>query len=209
VDFWVGWSFGYCMETDKKITLIFGKTGSGKSYLAEKLIENEQRLVIFDVMSEYRNGVAFGPENYNEFLEFWRKVYRGRFRLIYRPIKPKDEIEQIGELVYVLGDCCFLIEEIDCYSSPYQISDNFAAIIQRGRHENIKLVGITQRPFGIHRLLTSQAKEIYIFSTNEPRDRDYLKSLLGQEIEPKLDALEQYQYVKWQDGIEGLEIGKA
>ena len=194
---------------EKKITLIFGKRGSGKSYLADKLIENEPRLIIFDVMSEYTNGVVFGVENYDMFLEFWRKVYQYRFRLIYRPIKPADEVEQIGELVYTLGDCCFLIEEVDCYCSPYQISDNFAAIIQRGRHKNIKLIAITQRPFGIHRLLTSQAKEIYVFNTNEPRDREYLRILLGQGIDSKLDSLKQFEYVYWQDGKDDLEIGKA
>lgn len=195
--------------SEKKIILIFGKRGSGKSYLAKKLLEVEPRLVVFDTMSEYENGIVFGVENYEEYLIFWRQVYRDRFRIIYRPIKPAEEIEQIGELVYVLGNCCFLIEEIDCYCSPYQISDNFAAIIQRGRHKNIKLIGITQRPFGIHRLLTSQAKEIYIFNTNEPRDREYLRILLGQEIDSKLDALKQFEYVHWQDGKEGLEIGKV
>jgi len=195
--------------TEKKIILIFGKRGSGKSYLARKLIEAEPRLIVFDTMSEYENGVVFGIENYDEYLKFWRQVYRDRFRIIYRPIKPAEEIERIGELVYTLGNCCFLIEEVDCYCTPYQISDNFAAIIQRGRHKNIKLFAITQRPYGIHRLLTSQAKEIYIFNTNEPRDREYLRTLLGQEIEAKLDALKQYEYVHWQDGREGLEIGKA
>jgi len=82
--------------SEKKITLILGKRGSGKSYLANKLIENEPRLVIFDVMSEYKNGVVFDAENYDLFLEFWRKVYVGRFRIIYQPIKPDDEIEKIG-----------------------------------------------------------------------------------------------------------------
>ena len=195
--------------TEKKITLIFGKRGSGKSYLTIQLIEKEYRIVVFDTMSEYERGVVFGTEEYNQCLEFWRKVYCHNFRMIYRPIKPAEEIEQIGELVYALGNCCFVVEEIDCYCSPYQISDNFAAIIQRGRHKNIKLIGITQRPFGIHRLLTSQAKEIYVFNTNEPRDREYLRILLGQEIDSKLDALKQYEYVHWQDGKEGLEIGKA
>lgn len=195
--------------TEKKVILIFGKRGSGKSYLAGKLIENESRLVVFDAMSEYENGVVFGTEDYSEFHEFWREVYRGRFKLIYRPISPQMEIGRICELVYCLGNCCFLVEEIDCYCTAYQISDSFAAVIQRGRHKNITLIGITQRPYGINRLLTSQAKEIYVFNTNEPRDREYLRTLLGQEIEPKLDALKQYEYVHWQDGKEGLEIGKA
>jgi len=195
--------------TEKKVKLIFGKRGSGKSYLAEKLIREERRLVVYDVMSEYTNGIVYGTETCGKMMEFWLRVYQDRFRLIYRPIKPLEEIETLSDLIFELGDVCFLVEEIDCYCSAYKISDSFASIVQRGRHKNITLIGITQRPFGIHRLLTSQAKEIYIFSTNEPRDREYLRTLLGQEIEGKLDALEQYQYVKWEDGKEGLEIGRA
>jgi len=194
---------------EKKITLIFGKRGSGKSYLADKLIENENRIVVFDVMSEYTNGVVFGTEDFDQFIEFWRKVYCHKFRLIYRPIKPIEEVERIGELVYTLGGCTFLCEEIDCVCCTNRISDNFAAIIQRGRHKNITLIGITQRPFGINRLLTSQAKEIYVFNTNEPRDREYLRILLGQDIDSKLDSLKQFEYVYWQDGKDELEIGKA
>ena len=195
--------------TEKKIILIFGKRGSGKSYLAGKLIENQPRLMIFDTMSEYEDGVVFGTEEYEQFLEFWRQVYRRQFRMIYRPIKPDAEIEQICDLVYTLGNCCLLVEEIECYCTAYQISDAFAAIVQRGRHKNITLIGVSQRPYGINRLLTSQAKEIYVFNTNEPRDREYLRTLLGQEIEAKLDSLKQYEYAHWQDGKEGLEIGKA
>lgn len=195
--------------SEKKITFIVGKRGSGKSYLAGKLIEAETRLVVFDTMGEYTNGVVFGPENYHDFLEFWRRCYRGNFRLIYQPLNPAEEIDRIADLVYYVGNVCFLVEEVDAFCGPYQISDAFAAVIQRGRHKNITLIGITQRPFGVNRLLTSQAKEVYVFSTNEPRDREYLRNLLGQEIEAKLDQLEQYQYVSWQDGTEGLSVGKA
>jgi len=193
--------------TEKKIILIFGKRGSGKSYLANKLIENEQRLLIFDTLSEYTEGVVF--EDYEKFAEFWRLIYQHPYRLIYQPLKPDQEIEQIAELVYTIGDIRFVVEEIDCYCTAYQISESFAHVVQRGRHKNITLIGITQRPYGIHRLLTSQAKEIYVFSMNEPRDREYLRTLLGQDIESKLDSLKQYEYVKWTDGKEDLEIGRA
>jgi len=195
------------MPVEKKIILIFGKRGSGKSYLAKKLIENENRLVIFDTLSEYNSGVVF--DDYKAFAEFWLRIYQHPFRLIYRPLNPDAEIDNVAELVFSLGQVCFIVEEIDCYCSAYQISDHFAHIVQRGRHRDITLIGITQRPYGIHRLLTSQAKEIYVFNTNEPRDQEYLRTLLGQGIEDKLDQLKQYEFVKWMDGKEGLEIGKA
>ena len=193
--------------TEKKIILIFGKRGSGKSYLANKLIETESRLIIFDTLSEYTGGVVF--EDREKFFEFWRSHYRRPHRLIYQPLQPDREIEEIAGLVYALGDITFVVEEIDCYCTSFQISESFAHVIQRGRHRNITLIGITQRPYGINRLLTSQAKEIYIFNTNEPRDRDYLKTLLGQEVEIKLDQLKQYEYIYWQDGAEELKIGRA
>jgi len=195
--------------TEKKITLIFGKRGTGKSYLANKLILSERRLLIYDTLSEYEAGVIFDTEHAEQFKEFWRHVYRRNFRLVYRPLNPEQEIDEIAELVFALGDMTFLVEEVDCYCTSYQISDAFAHIIQRGRHKNISLIGVTQRPFGINRLLTSQAKEIYVFGTNEPRDRDYLKLLLGEQIEPKLDELKQYEYVRWSEGKPDLEIGKA
>jgi len=193
--------------SEKKIILIFGKRGSGKSYLANKIIAHEKRLLIFDTLSEYTNGIVF--EDREKFLMFWGAHYRLPYRLIYRPLQPDQEIEEIAALVYAIGDITFLVEEIDCYCTSYQITESFAHIIQRGRHNNITLIGVTQRPYGIHRLLTSQAKEIYIFSTNEPRDREYLRTLLGQEIEPMLDRLEQYQYLHWKDGDTNIEIGKA
>lgn len=192
---------------EKKIIPIFGKRGSGKSFLVKKLIESEKRLLIFDTLGEYTNGVVF--EDPRKLLEFWRNVYRKSFRLIYRPLNPQEELDPLAELVFDLGNMTMVIEEIDCYCTPYEISDAMAHIIQRGRHQGITLIGVTQRPFGIHRLITSQAKEIYVFNTNEPRDRDYLRMLLGTEIDAKLDALQQYQYVKWTDGKEQLEIGKA
>ncbi|GAF68885.1 unnamed protein product, partial [marine sediment metagenome] len=135
---------------EKKIKLIFGKRGSGKSYLAKKLILAEPRVFIFDTIGEYTDGVVF--DNYEKLLAFWQDHYRGNFRLIYRPLKPDREIDWICKLVFALGDVCFVVEEIDCYCTAYDISDNFAHVIQRGRHKNISLIGITQRPYGIHRL---------------------------------------------------------
>lgn len=197
------------MNTEKKVILIIGKRGSGKSYLVQKMITNCRRLLIYDIMSEYNDGIVFGTETYRDLCTFWLMVHKRGFRLVYRPIQPKKEIADLASAVFALGDMTFVVEEIDSVCTAYDLPETFSRLIARGRHRNITLIGVTPAPFGIHRDLTRQAKEIYVFNTKEPRDRDYLRNLLGQEIESKLDALEKFQYVKWEDGKDQLEIGKA
>jgi energy-coupling factor transporter ATP-binding protein EcfA2 len=199
------------MQDEKKIILVIGKRGSGKSYLVKKLIENETRLLVYDVMSESNPpyfGVTFLTEEKNQFTWFWRQFYKRDFRLVYRPINPKAEIDWIAQCVFALGNMTFVCEEIDSFCTSYDMPESFRYIVQRGRHKNITLIGVTPAPFGINRDLTRQAKEIYVFNTNEPRDIQYLKDLLGNEIEKKIGELKLYEYVKWTDGA-GFEPGKA
>lgn len=195
--------------TEKKITIVIGKRGSGKSYLVKKMIADEKKLFIWDLMSEYEQGVIFEQETLTKMCQFWQDHYRRPHRIIYRPLNPKAEMDFIAGCIYSLGDITFVVEEIDAICSTFDMPEVFHAIVQRGRHKNITLIGVTPAPYGIHRNLTRQAKEIYVFNTNEPRDIQYLSNLLGVAIADKIQNLNQYEYVLWQDGIEGYTIGKA
>jgi len=197
------------MTTEKKIQLVMGKRGSGKSVLVKYLIRNVNRLVIYDIMSEYVEGVTFDETELCQLGLFWGQVYKQGFRLIYRPMIPKTEIEWIAEAVFALGDLTFVVEEIDSICTPFDIPLPMQAIIQRGRHKNVEMIGVTPAPFGIHRDLTRQAKDIFIFKTTEPRDVQYLQRLLGSRIEHKLAALEQYEFIHWSDGVENVRVGKV
>jgi hypothetical protein len=191
---------------EKLISLIFGKRGSGKTYLATHLTQTEHRLIVFDTLGEYTNGVIF--DDLKDLAEFWLNRARGNFRLVYRPLQPEADFEKICCWIWLCGNLTLLVEEIDTFGSPQKIGRYFAHIVQRGRHRNITLIGITQRPYGIHRLLTSQAKEICVFSTNEPRDLDYLRDLLGgNEIENLIKGLNQFEFVRWREGE--LKVCKA
>ncbi len=101
-------------------------------------------------------------------------------------------------MVYSVGDCVFLIEELDTFCSPYEFSVEFANIIQRGRHRNIDFIGISQRPYGINRTISSQCKEIITFQQSEPRDITFLSMYIGKNVEAVRD-LGQYEYLYWAD----------
>ena len=65
-----------------------------------------------------------------------------------------------------------------------------------------------QRPYGVDRIVTAMANEVYVFKTDEPRDVQYLRERLGDGIVEKLAALEQYQYVLQKDHSSEFVIGK-
>lgn len=196
------------MATEKKIQLVIGKRGSGKSWLVKFLTRDSKRLVVYDIMSEYTDGVTFEDTEKKELGDFWRQVYKQDFRIVYRPMQTKTEIEWLAEAIYTLGNLTFIVEEIDSICTAWEIPQWMQAIIQRGRHRNIEMIGVTPAPFGIHRDLTRQAKDIFVFKTNEPRDMQYLRQLLGESIEEKLTALEPYQFIHWSEGIENVRVGK-
>ena len=190
---------------EKKVILILGQRGSGKSYLAGEMLACYSRYLIYDTLGEYSRGVIF--LSLAELKAFWGKTYSGNFRLIYQPVNPIEDFDEVCDLVYELGDMMFLVEEIDTFCSSQTISTSFANIIQRGRHKDITLIGVSQRPYGINRLITSQAKEIYSFLHREPRDVDYLKFFIGSEAE-RVRSLPRYHYLLWQGG-KGIIIRKG
>ncbi|MBA7495392.1 hypothetical protein ES702_05974 [subsurface metagenome] len=183
--------------SEKKVSLILGKRGSGKSYLVKKILQKNKHFVVFDTLGEYTDGVTF--QELPKLLEFWEKFIDKNFRLIYQPLRPKEEFEDICRLVWACGDLTFVVEEIDTFCGSFDLPEHFAHIIQRGRHKDITLIGISQRPYGINRLLSSQAKEMCIFNTTEPRDLDYLKNYIEQGGVEQLKNLKEYQYLKWKD----------
>jgi len=193
---------------EKLIKLIMGKRGSGKSYLAKKMIQAASRLLVYDPMGEYFGGVVV--DDFLELRDFWLKVYRGRFRIIYRPIDAEAEFAPICRLAWACENLTFLIEEVQTFCNPRSICTDFKAIIAKGRKKEIEVIGVTQRPAEISKLLTSQAKEMYIFNTTEPNDIEYFKNTFGSEFVEKMSALQQYEFVKWTDvQTDALTISKV
>jgi len=194
-------------DIEKIIELIFGKRGSGKSYLAQKMIQQHSRYLIYDTLNEYTDGVVI--QSLAELSNFWAKVYRKPFRIIYQPLDPELEFDKICSQVWLCENMTFLVEEVDRYARPLAMSLAFKEIIQRGRHRDITFIGVTQRPHGVDKLITSQAKAMYIFNTTEPRDIKYFQEVVGEGVVEKFADLKQYEFVKWQDGTDELEIGRA
>lgn len=189
------------------ISLIVGKTGSGKTVKALNLIADRKRLLIFDTLGhDYSDGVIF--YDIEKLKEYWLKVYRGDFRLIYRPLNELPEFDEICRLAYQCGNLTLVAEELDIFAQPQKIELGFRQILKRGRHNDIRFIGITQRPYGIDRTITSQATAIYIFRVDEPRDIKYLCERVSEKVDAGLAMLKEYEYMECTDRSDELVIKK-
>jgi len=189
------------------IKLIVGKTGSGKTVKCLNLTKDAERVIYFDTQGkDYVDGVMF--YNLDDLSRFWLKVYRRRFRLIYRPLDPMQEFEEICRLAFACGKLTIVAEELPSLCGSQVIGPELRKVIFRGRMQDIRFIGLMQRPIGIHRDITSQATEIYIYNIDEPRDIKYFTDRIGQNIEERIRALEPYQYLHWLDGAEQIDKGK-
>lgn len=195
--------------TESKVTLILGKRGSGKSFFLKKILSAERRFLVYDTLGEYSDGVVF--TEFEDLGRFWKDHIFGQFRLVYQPLRPQEEFEKVCNLVYICGGMVFAAEEIDTFCRPNEISLEFANVIQRGRHKAIDFYGISQRPYGINRIISSQAKRIITFQQSEPRDLDYLSMYIGKELSEKVRDLDRFCFLDWNSsgdiGIKKYDLG--
>jgi len=158
------------MDPEKAITLFYskrgriisGRRGCGKTSLAKKFCQDYWRIIYYDPLGEYTEGVYF--EDLQKFESFWADVQRrrpnGNFRIIFRPADPEGEFELICELVNKHKDLFFLVENLDRYCEPY-ISLPLKKLIRNGWEHQIELIATTENPQAIDKLLTRDAEQIY------------------------------------------------
>lgn len=185
---------------EKKIILVIGQRGTGKSTIARQLIKDVKRLLIYDTLGrDYFDGVCI--DNITTLNETWRKVYDKNFRIIYQPLNPREDFAYVCDLVFKCGDMTFLVEEIDTFVplDPRSIDSEFLMLVQRGRHQEIELIGITQRPYAIPAILRSQCKDLYTFYQFEQRDIEWLRGIIGNTAE-EVPSLKQFEYFHWENG---------
>lgn len=179
-----------------KVTLIIGRKGSGKSFLANILSKQINRIVILDTQNEYIGG--FIVQDQDSFYPIAENLFqRENFRLIAKFGNSVDDYEDVIEWLWEsdFRDYTILFEEINIFASPQSISKTVHNMISLGRHKNLNVIAVAQRPFMIHPIFRSQTDQLIVFNTIEPRD---LKELEKYGVPTReVQALKQYEpYIK-------------
>jgi len=163
------------------IYLIFGKTGSGKTTLAKKLLDEFDRIIIIDALAEYSGGIVF--YNYEDFRDylFYYDTEKS-FKYILR-FTTDFEFEQTFNLIFNLYNFVLVIEEAEIYISPYTKKSSFLRLVNYGRHREISIIGIARRTAELSMSLRAQVDKIFSFKQTELKDIENMKKLGLTDLE--------------------------
>lgn len=158
---------------DRKVVLVLGQTGTGKSTLTKIIRKKFHRVITLDPMEEYEGQVM---NSYDEFIDFFLNEPPRSFNLVLR-FTTQEEILYTFKSVWDIQDVLFVVEEIELYLDPRDPNEDFDRLISFGRHHNIHLLGISRRFVEISTKFRAQCTSIFTFKQFLRRDLDALEDM--------------------------------
>ena len=176
----------------RKVNLIYGTTGSGKTTLANALLRPDPKVIILDCDFREIEYAAEAP-NLIEFGNYVKENFNRNYRLIYTP---EDwEFDDTFDIIKIAGEysanpVMLVLEEADRFFD----SRPFRSIINRGRHYNLNLTAISLRPAATITSLRSIATDVYASKFEDINDLKFFSSYFDISI---FSRLGEYQFVHW------------
>lgn len=179
----------------REVTIIFGRTGSGKTTLVKKLIKDIDRLIIVDALNEYNEGIIF--YSLKDFaLYFYNNPQIKKFRIICRfhnmdlQNENNELFDKLFELVFHIGKLTLVIEESEIYISAQSRKSIFNNLVKYGRHKSVSIIAVARRVTELSNELKAQMNTCYSSSQILTKDIMYLNDLGFTRIE----SLPKYEF---------------
>lgn len=167
----------------RRVNIIVGKTGSGKSYFVKKNINEllkTNNIIIFDVLNEYFNSNAKIITDYYSFLVTLKENKKKIFFIV--KTSNIEEINKITSFIFkYLSNLLLIFEETQIY-----LNQSIYDFVNYGRHKNIRLILIARRGTELKTHILALVEKVFIFKTTSDYDLIYYSRMFGinkQEIE--------------------------
>lgn len=175
---------------NRKVNLIYGTTGSGKTTLAKKIVAPERRQIILDCdFNEFPADYYAG--DFIDFAQICKTHHAENCKINFTPLA--DEYDFTFNIIKIFGEygpgpTMLILEEADRFYKSRQ----FDEVITRGRHYNLNITAIVIRPYLTYTSLRSVATDIYLSKFSDPRDLNYFSQFVGPD---EILALKKYEFI--------------
>lgn len=186
-------------------TTIFGATGGGKSVLARKLVAkaDHRRVIILDPSDDWSRALGKKPvKGRRGIAEYFAKSRPDRM-VIVQPGDYAADAEYLAALAMYAqravaegrADYRMLIvfdEASEAVPSAQPVGKHMKSLIMRGRHSQIDMLAIAQRPTGVHPDYRSNAALKLFYPVHDAIDQRTVADAIGKDGLARLMALPKY-----------------
>lgn len=188
---------------------IAGKTGSGKTKLAEQLLSAFPHVVVLDnkglfgtnretkefYLARQGYGLCRSLDDLPAFAEQYdRIVYRPEPELEGNKIEFKAEMDAFFWWIYNRENCICYVDEATAVSDSYNILPGHNAVMKRGREKNVGCWNSSQQPVNVHNTLISEAEHYFVFRTQLESHREKLAGFMGDVVKREIPGSMKYHF---------------
>ena len=176
----------------RKVILVLGTTGSGKTTITKELRARAKRKITLDPLAEYDGTIFY---NFGDMYEYIREKNLkdvGELNAVLRPTSDVDK-DMVFALSRTMTNFLLVVEEAELYLDKNNLNTDFEWCINYGRHNNISILCIARRVPEISITFRAMMTSIISFRQVEPRDLQYLAAYGFDEDE--ISALPDHEYI--------------
>ncbi len=199
------------LKKPPKIVAVMGDTGSGKSAFVKALLAElaPPRCVKWDFKHEYDDGevlLELAP-----LVEAMDAAGRGPFSLIFRPsMNAKVRARQfdlVCRAVVDAGKLAFLVEELAFVTTPSYAPDGWALVTLTGRHDELLVIGTSQRPANIDKNFLGAATLIHCGCLGYIGDQKAVAEHMRIGVD-EIHALKELEWIEYSKKTKEISRGK-
>ena len=163
--------------------VITGSKGSGKSYLANTLLQNLHGVTVFvwDFNEQFSDSRSIVIHQLDEMIEMFDEVKRGKY-ILQDFNKEENQFRKFCKYAFSKGNVVVMIDEVHAYVTKQKIIKEYNDLILSGRPRGISVISISTRPASLPNNVLTNGKHVFTFRLNIESDVKFLEGWLGSEV---------------------------
>lgn len=173
----------------RPVTLIFGKSQSGKSTLLDDLLFNHNRVIIWDFKAKLSASLKTN--------DLRKLMYYCKDNPFFRVVVSDPALfPALCVIVSTMRDVIFAIDEVQLVlRGKKALIGALQEMVFTGTKNRIGFYITTQRPMALHTDIRSQWLRMISFNQTEPADLDWIRGVSSAQVAEEVKALKFREYV--------------
>lgn len=170
------------ISADERVTIV-GKTKSGKTQLAKRMVREFNSVLILDFKHTIRiPGVEITSDTSKLTrlgIDFPHIIFRVPHEW------EEEDLDRLFKWAFIRENTLVYIDEGYSVGSNSSYPKWLKIIAVQGREKYVTLWSLFQRPRGVPIFLVSEAEHLFVFYLNREEDRDYIDGLAEEKLDWK------------------------